>query len=182
MKTLASVFAGTSVDGFIARADHALDFLPEDGGGPHGFEEFFASVDVLVMGRNTYDKVLSFGAWPYEKKPVIVLSHRPIDMPSDANATVERMSGTPEQILTQLAARGCKHAYIDGGITVTQFLAAGCIQRIIVTQVPVLIGTGIPLFGALPADIKLKHVATRTYPSGLVQNEYLVHPRPESVT
>ena len=89
-------------------------------------------------------------------------------------AVVERMSGAPAEIVSQLAARGIRHIYVDGGITIQRFLQAGLIQRLIITRVPVLIGAGIPLFGALPRDIVLRHVATRQYPSGLVQSEYLV--------
>lgn len=167
----ASVFVGASVDGFIARADGGLDWLPADGGEPHGFEEFMASVDALVMGRNTFDVVLAFGGWFYGAKPVFVLSNRPLP-PAPAGAIVERITGAPADIVAALAARGVGHIYVDGGITIQQFLRAGLIQRLIVTRVPVLIGEGIPLFGPLPADVRLEHVATRSFPSGLVQTEY----------
>ena len=170
----ASVFIGISVDGFIARANGDLDFLPPGGGEEHGYQEFMASVDALVIGRNTFDKVLTFDEWPYGGKPVVVLSTRPIDSPADPEAVVERMEGSPQDIAARLAARGARHLYVDGGITIQRFLQAGLIQRLIITRVPVLIGSGIPLFGALPRDIALRHVATRQYSSGLVQSEYLV--------
>jgi dihydrofolate reductase len=170
----ASVFIGISVDGFIARVNGDLDFLPPGGGEEHGYQEFMASVDALVIGRNTFDKVLTFDQWPYGTKPVIVLSSRPIDSPADAEAVVERMEGSPQDIAARLASRGARHLYVDGGITIQRFLQAGLIQRLIITRVPVLIGSGIPLFGALPRDITLRHVATRQYQSGLVQSEYLV--------
>jgi dihydrofolate reductase len=166
---------GASVDGFIARPNHDLDFLPEDCE-PHGYDEFMASVDVIVIGRNTFEKVLSFGGWAYGKKRVVVLSSRPVDLAvvrdGDAERTVEQMGGAPADIVARLEASGARHAYIDGGITIQRFLYAGLIQRMIVTRVPVLIGQGIPLFGGLPHDVKLRHVATRTYASGLVQSEY----------
>jgi dihydrofolate reductase len=170
---IASVFIGTSVDGFIARPNDDLDFLPEGGGEPHGYTEFMATVDAIVIGRKTYEKVLTLGPWPYGSKRVVVLSGAPVDL-SAAGGAVEQMSGDPEQIVEQLAATGVKHAYIDGGITIQRFLRAGLIARLIVTRVPVLIGEGIPLFGALPHDVHLRHVATRAYPSGLVQSEYEV--------
>lgn len=174
MRPRASVFVGTSIDGFIARANHDLDFVPPGGGVEHGYEEFMKSVDALIIGRNTYDTVLTFDPWPYGSKPVIVLSTWPINRPAAKEALVERLSGSPHEILTQLGSRGWTHVYVDGGVTITRFLEAGLIQRLIITRVPVLIGTGIPLFGALPRDIKLQHVATRHYQSGLVQSEYHV--------
>jgi len=169
----ASVFVGTSLDGFIARSNGDLDFLPPGGGEEHGYAEFMASVDATVIGRNTYETVLAFPEWPYGSKPVIVLSTRPID-PAAPGAVVERMTGDPAEIAARLAARGVRHIYVDGGITIQRFLQAGLIQRLIITRVPVLIGTGIPLFGALPRDIRLRHVATHQYQSGLVKSEYTV--------
>jgi dihydrofolate reductase len=169
----ASVFVGTSLDGFIARTNGDLDFLPPGGGEPHGYEEFMATVDALVIGRKTFETVLGFDAWPYGEKPVFVLSTRPLPT-APAGAVVERMSGAPADIVSQLAGHGIRHVYVDGGITIQRFLQAGLIQRLIITRVPVLIGAGIPLFGAVPHDIALKHVATRQYASGLVQSEYEV--------
>jgi dihydrofolate reductase len=169
-----SVFIGTSVDGFIARPNGNLDFLPEGGGEPHGYNEFIASVDAIVIGRKTFEKVLSFEAWPYGDKRVVILSSRPLDLSAAAGGVVEQMAGAPAEIVSQLAVRGIHHLYIDGGITIQRFLRAGLIQRLIITRVPVLIGEGIPLFGTLPRDIRLRHVATRHYPSGLVQSEYEV--------
>ncbi len=169
-----SVFVGASVDGFIARRNDDLDFLPPGGGEPHGYDEFMASVDALVIGRKTFDKVLSFGTWPYGDKRVVVLSHRPLDLSAAVGGVVEQMAGPPAQIVSRLAATGARNLYVDGGITIQEFLRAGLIERLIITRVPVLIGDGVPLFGALPRDVRLHHVATRQYPSGLVQSEYEV--------
>ena len=169
----ASVFVGTSLDGFIARRNGEFDFLPPGGGEPHGYDEFMASVDALVIGRNTFDTVLAFPQWPYDK-PVFVLSTRALP-PPPRGAVVERLSGQPADVFGALAARGIEHIYVDGGITIQRFLEAGLIHRLIVTRVPVLIGSGIPLFGALSRDVVLTHVATRQYASGLVQSEYLVN-------
>ena len=169
----ASVFVGTSLDGFMARTNGALDFLPPGGGEPHGYDEFMATVDALVIGRNTFDTVLGFDPWPYGKKPVFVLSSRALP-PTPPGAVVEHLSGAPAAIVSLLATRGIQHIYVDGGITIQRFLQAGLIQRLILTRVPVLIGTGIPLFGPLQGDIMLKHIQTRQYQSGLVQSEYAV--------
>ena len=169
----ASVFIGTSLDGFIASSNGDLDFLPPGGGEPHGYHEFMATVDALVIGRKTFETVLSFDTWPYGEKPVFVLSTRALaSLP--AGAVVERMSGAPADIVSHLDARGIGHIYVDGGVTIQRFLRAGLIQRLTITRVPVLIGAGIPLFGALEHDIVVRHVATRQYASGLVQSEYVV--------
>jgi dihydrofolate reductase len=167
----ASVFVGTSLDGFIARPNGGFDFLDHGGNEPHGYDEFMATVDALVMGRHTYETVLAFNAWPYGSKPVFVLSTRPLP-PAPPGAVIEHMAGPPSDVVAQLAARGIQHAYIDGGNTIQRFLEAGLIQRLIITRVPVLIGEGIPLFGPLQRDLLLTHVATRHYSSGLVQSEY----------
>jgi dihydrofolate reductase len=167
-----SVFVGTSVDGFIARRNDDLDFLPEGGGEPHGYDEFIASVDAIVIGRRTFEKVLTFGTWPYGDKRVVVLSSRPVDLSAAAGGVVEQMAGPPAEIVSRLASSGAHDLYVDGGVTVQGFLRAGVVQRLIITRVPVLIGDGIPLFGSLPRDVRLRHVATRHYPSGLVQSEY----------
>ncbi|MGH9438705.1 MAG: dihydrofolate reductase family protein [Terriglobia bacterium] len=167
----ASVFVGTSLDGFIARGNGALDFLPRDGGEPHGYDEFMATVDALVIGRKTFETVLAFDAWPYGNKPVFVLSTRLL--PSvPPGAVVEQVSGAPAEIVSQLAARNIQHIYVDGGITIQRFLQAGLIQHLIITRVPVLIGAGVPLFGPLQGDVILKHIETRQYASGLVRSAY----------
>jgi dihydrofolate reductase len=169
----ASVFIGISVDGFMARPDGNLDFLPPGGGEPHGYDEFINSVDALVIGRKTFETVLGFDNWPYGKKPVFVLSTRSLS-PAPAGAVVEHLSGDPLEIVSRLEGRGIAHVYVDGGITIQRFLRAGLIQRLIITRVPVLIGDGIPLFGLLPHDVHLRHIATRHFPSGLVKSEYEV--------
>lgn len=170
---MVSVFVGASVDGFIARADGALDWLPGDDCEPHGYEEFIASVDAIVIGRKTFETVLAFEEWPYGSKRVVALSSRPLDL-SAAKGRIEQMGGSPGEIVSRLAASGAQHLYVDGGITIQGFLRAGLVQRLVVTRVPVLIGEGIPLFGSLPHDVRLRHVMTRHYASGLVQSEYHV--------
>lgn len=170
---IASVFVGISVDGFLARTGGELDFLPAEPE-PHGFTEFYQSIDTVVIGRRTFEFVLSVSDWFYGKKRVIVLSSQGIDMSSSHGKRVEHMAGDPAEIVARLAASGSQALYVDGGVTIQRFLRAGVIQRLILTRVPVLIGQGIPLFGSLPRDIPLRHVATRSYDSGLVQTEYQV--------
>jgi dihydrofolate reductase len=178
-----SVFCGTSVDGFIARLDDGLDFLDTPGGGPHGFTKFFNSVDVVVIGRRTFDVVRRIGHFGlYGRKQVVVLSNGKIDLSSIKEAKLKQMSGTPEQIVAELEKRGFKHAYVDGGITIQKFLAAGLVDSITVTRVPVLIGEGIPLFGPVTKDIPLTHVKTKAVGGGLVQSVYEVAPKTGAAT
>ena len=169
----ASVFIGMSVDGFIARANGAYDFLPADGGEPHGYVEFMDTVDAIVMGRKTFETVMAFPSWPYAK-PVVVLTSKPDKLTPPTGVDCEIINATPHEVVGRLSDRGVTHIYVDGGVTVQRFLNAGLIQRMIITRVPVLVGEGIPLFGPVSNDITLEHVATRTYRSGLVQSEYQV--------
>jgi dihydrofolate reductase len=169
-----SVFVGTSLDGFIARSNGDLDWLPAGGGEPHGYNEFIATVDTIVIGRKSFEKVLTLEPWPYGDKRVVVLSSRPVDLAGAGGGVVEQMAGPPAEIVSRLAATGAHHLYVDGGITIQRFLQAGLIDRLIITRVPVLIGDGIPLFGTLQRDIRLRHVVTQQYPSGLVKSEYAV--------
>ena len=172
-----AVFVGVSLDGFIARSNGDLDWLMGEGGGDsaeYGYNEFIAGIDAIVMGRRTFEKVLALDKWYYGKKRVIVLSKRFLDLSvaQDRGGVVELMAGAPAEIVSKLAASGARRLYVDGGITIQEFLRAGLIQRLIISRLPVLIGEGIPLFGSLPHDVRLSHIATRTYPGGMVQSEY----------
>jgi dihydrofolate reductase len=169
----ASVFIATSLDGYIARLDGGLDWLPPDGE-PHGYDEFMATVDAIVIGRKTLETVLAFDGWPYGEKPVVVLSTTMRELKVPQGAVCDLMCGAPEEIVARLTQRGFHHLYVDGGVTIQGFLRAGLIQRLIITRIPVLLGSGFPLFGYLSKDVWLKHVATRWYPSGMVQSEYEV--------
>lgn len=180
MKT--SVFVGVSVDGFLARPNGKLDFLDAAGSESHGYEEFIATVDTIVMGRKTFEIVMGFETWPYGERRVVILSSQPIDLSaaSARGGRVDRMSGPPANIVSRLSAEGARHVYVDGGITIQDFLRAGLIQRLVINRVPVLIGSGIPLFGALPQDVSLRHVATKAFRGGLVQSEYEVIARADA--
>jgi dihydrofolate reductase len=135
-------------------------------------------VDAIAIGRHTVETVLTFNSWPYGTKPVVVLSTRPAGLRAPEGAVCDMMAGTPAEVVARLGARGFEHLYVDGGVTVQGFLEAGLIRRLIITRIPVLLGRGIPLFGPLSRDVLLEHVRTRSYPSGLVQSEYLVAPPP----
>ena len=181
-----SVFCGVSLDGFIARKNDAFDFLEGPpgkkkprGGDDHGYGAFIKDIDAIVLGRNTFEVVLGFGKWFYGDKKVVVLSRRKVDLTKARamGANIEWMRGEPKAIVAALAKRGYRRLYIDGGATIQRFLKAGLIDRLIVSRLPVLIGQGIPLFGPLPKDLWLKHVATRTFPGGMVQSEYITRLR-----
>jgi dihydrofolate reductase len=105
----ASVFVGISVDGFMARPNGDIDWLPAGGGEPHGYHEFMASVDAIVLGRKSFEKVLTLGPWVYGGKRVVVLSTRPLDLSAAKGGVVEQMSGPPAEIVAQLAASGAHH-------------------------------------------------------------------------
>ena len=171
------VFIAASLDGFIARPDGAIDWLmkqPVDGE-DYGYDAFMASVDGLVMGRGSYETVLSFETWPYEK-PVVVLarSMTDSDVPAHLLGRVSITDASPSRVMDDLAARGWKHAYIDGGLVVQSFLREGLISDITLTHVPILLGSGRPLFGALETDIDLMHLGTTAYASGMVHSKYEV--------
>ncbi len=169
-----SVFVGVSLDGFLARLNGAFDFLDAGGNVDHGYNEFIATIDAIVIGRNTFDVVHPMKPWPYGKRRVVVLSHRPVDLSEIAGANVEQMTGSPNEIVSRLSASGINHVYLDGGVTIQEFLRAGLVNRLTVSRVPVLIGEGIPLFGTVPHDIHLHHISTTQYETGLVKSEYEV--------
>ena len=176
-----SVYIATSLDGFIARPDGSLDWLPTgQEGQDYGYADFWASVDALVMGRGTFEKVLSFAEWPYGEKPVYVLSHRPLELPPGLPGRVQVLSGTPQGVIGAIlgsplpGGRKVGHIYLDGGKTIQGFLREGLVDELTITRVPVLLGSGIPLFGALEGDMRLVHLETRSYPDGLVQSRYAV--------
>lgn len=178
----ASVYIATTLDGFIARENGELDWLPgSDGEVPsnsvnedYGFHAFMDSIDVLVMGRNTYELVISMGQWPYGNKRVIVLSHTLRKLADRVPDTVELKAIAPDDLYNELKNSGVKHLYIDGGKTIQGFLNAGLIDDLIITRVPVLIGKGVSLFGVLNNDIRLKHIDTQSYKNGFVQSKYEV--------
>lgn len=170
-----SVYVAASVDGFIARIGGGiewLNFFNDVSGGQYGFKSFFDSVDYLVMGRNTYDVVSAFPEWPYDHKPVIVLSSKYSEQFTRITEHCEGTSSSPTAIISELEKRGAKHLYIDGGKTIQSFLTEGLINEITITSIPVLLGEGIPLFGHNDKDINLTHLDTQIFPDGLVQSKY----------
>ena len=174
-----SVYIAVSVDGFIAKSDGDVEWLnnPDfalEEGADLGYSAFIKSVDVLVMGRKSYEKVLSFGIWPYDSTPVVVLSSQEVNIPEHLSDKVRVMNTPPDDVVALLASEGAQHFYIDGGVTIQGFLRAGLIDEITITTIPILLGNGIPLFGSLVDDVSLRHLETNSYESGLVQSRYSV--------
>ncbi len=172
-----SAFVATSIDGYIAREDGNLDWLDkysDISADDTSYREFVSTIDVIVMGRNTFDKVLTFGFWPYEGTPVKVLSSTMTSLPEDLADKVEIVSCTPKELLILLDDQSFRHAYIDGGKTIQSFLADGALDELTITRIPVLLGKGISLFGPLDHDIPLKLVKSKNLPWGFVQSHYKV--------
>jgi dihydrofolate reductase len=165
-----SVFIATSLDGFIARQDGTLDFLSivEQPGEDYGFAEFFGSVDALVIGRNTYETALGFPEWPYAGKRCFVLTHR--ETPSQHGE--QFFAGAAAGLVDQLAVGGAQRLYVDGGAVIREFLQADLIDDLTLSIVPVLLGSGIRLFGGEVPEQRLTLESSRSYPAGLVQLRY----------
>jgi len=175
-----SVYIATSLDGYIARADGSLDWLEHDSGGDdYGFAAFMNGIDTIVMGRNTFEQVLTFGQWPYGERRFVVLSRTKtsFDVPDFVTARIEVSSEKPRDLLDSLEQRGACHVYVDGGGIIQAFVADGLIDEITISRIPVLLGGGIGLFGPRNSDVQLEHVVTRAFPSGVVQSTYRINDR-----
>ncbi|MGI9292772.1 MAG: dihydrofolate reductase family protein [Pseudomonadales bacterium] len=175
--TTGHVYIAASLDGFIARRNGDLDWLMKQPakGEDYGYDEFMDSVDGLIMGRGSFEKVLTFDDWPYTKTVVVMsqsLSAR--DLRKDLVGKVRIVSATPKQLMQTLFEEGWQRAYVDGGQIIQAFLRDGLIRDITLTRIPILLGDGIPLFGPLDRDIDLKHLETKAYSSGLVHSKYEV--------
>lgn len=172
------VFIATSLDGFIAREDGTIDWLlalhaRAPAGEDFGYAAFVRDIDVLVMGRHSYETALGFDAWPYGATPVHVLSSRPLAARPAGVTTLTSSAEAPAALVERLGAAGARRLYLDGGETIRRFLAAGLVDELTVTQVPVLLGRGRPLFGGpLPHDVVLEHLGTTAWDCGFVQSRY----------
>jgi dihydrofolate reductase len=181
MKRISSVYVAVSLDGYIARKNGAIDWLNEAStvvpeGEDCGFLSFMNSVDLLVMGRRTFETVLSFdGEWPYGDTPVLVLSRSEVYIPRHVSQTVAWSNESPAELASRMEKEGARRLYIDGGATIHRFLREGLIKDIIITVIPVAIGGGIPLFGELEKDIQFRHIETEVFDFGFVQSTYEVN-------
>ncbi|MFW9793475.1 MAG: dihydrofolate reductase family protein [Candidatus Thorarchaeota archaeon] len=168
------VYIATSLDGFIATADGGLDWLdeiPNPEKNDFGYAEFMRGIDAIVMGRKTFEKVLTFSFWPYDK-PVYVTSKSKIVIPKEFEDKVEIITGNPRKLVDHLKTKGHQNLYIDGGVTIQGFLEEDLIDEMIITRVPVLLGNGIPLFGTLTRKLHFKHEKTEVFNEMLVKSVY----------
>jgi dihydrofolate reductase len=175
------VYIAASIDGYIAAVDGGvgwLDDIPHPDASAYGFESFMDGVDALVMGRHTFEKVLSFGQWPYEK-PVFVVSSQLREVPEQLRHEVEIISGASPDLVESLNGRGYRNLYIDGGQLITGFLGEDLIDEMIISTIPVLLGSGIPLFGHFATRLHFTLLETKSYSNSLIMNHYQ-RTRPET--
>lgn len=168
------VYIATSLDGYITDRNDNLDWLnivPMNEETTNEFFKFMDSIDALVMGRNTFQKVLSFNQWPYNKK-VFVLSNTLQSIPKGYEDKAELINAKPSKIVDDLNIKGYKNLYIDGGKTIQSFLEEDLIDEITITTVPILLGGGCSLFSSLKKHIKFELVETKVLSSVAVQTRY----------
>ncbi|MEH6578630.1 MAG: dihydrofolate reductase family protein [Amphritea sp.] len=169
------VYIATSLDGYIADKDGGLDWLhsiPNPDNLDLGWADFMGQIDALVMGRNTFETVCGFDVqWPYPK-PVFVLSNSMTSIPEAYSDKAEIVSGPLLQVVDSLNAKGFTNLYIDGGNTIQSFLQADLIDEMIITQIPILLGGGVPLFSALSKPITFEFVSTKVQLDAMVQTHY----------
>jgi len=171
LKTI--VYIGTSLDGFIARKNGDIDWLTQfaNDDAIRAYDEFMSRVDVIVIGRGTFEKVLTFPSWPYEKK-VFVLSKSIKQVPDVVKDKIAVLSMEPKELLNYLSDKNFSAVYVDGGKVIQNFLKEDLIDELIISKAPVLIGNGIPLFDDLNSDLKFKHTHTQVSSNGLVRSYY----------
>ena len=167
-------YVAASLDGYIAKPDGDVSWLEELNIPPEeaGYEEFFSTVDALVMGRGTYDIIYAFGAWPYGEKPVWVCSNSVIKELKGANLQRET---SLEDAISSARKLGVKHLWlVGGGKLAASFLRLSLVTDISVALMPIVLGEGIPLFGSLSQSIRLRQVACESHKSGFTQIEYKI--------
>lgn len=171
MKT--SAYIGTSLDGFIAKTDGNIDWLTQfaNTDAIHAYEEFMKGIDAIVVGKGTFEKILTFPSWPYEKK-AFVLSSSLQKLPDMLKHKATLLSLNPKELLSYLSGIGFSNIYVDGGQVIQSFLKEDLVDELIISKVPLLIGKGIPLFGYLSADLNFKHIRTEIQTNGLVRSYY----------
>ena len=168
------VYIATSLDGYIARKDGNIDWLmeiPNPDNSDYGFSTFMKRIDGIIMGRKTFEVVLDFGGWPYSK-PVYILSNSMTNIPEDLKERAKIVKGELKEIIGALNKKGFKNLYIDGGKTIQSFLNENLIDELIITRIPIILGSGIPLFDKMDIEIRFEHIQTEIYKNGLIKSRY----------
>lgn len=168
------VFIAESLDGFIAKKDGNIDWLleiPNPGGSDYGYNDFIKNIDAVVLGRVTFEKVLSFGGWHYSK-PVFVLSNTLKSVGKNLENKAAVIKGDLKSVTKELHSKNYINLYIDGGITIQNFLKEDLIDEMTITRIPIILGGGIPLFGELKNELRFEHVKTEVLNNALVQSRY----------
>ncbi len=169
------VFMGMSLDGYVADKNNSVEWLnayPQEDGPESHFSLFMDNMDAIIMGRNTFETVHSFGVWPYTK-PVIVLSKSLESLPQGYEGKASLSKEDVKDVLLSAFRKGYKELYIDGGAVVRSFLALDLIDSMTLTQVPLLLGGGVSLFGDMDATMKFTHIHTQVLDGGLVLSGYM---------
>jgi len=168
-----TVYIGTSLDGFIAEKNRTIDWLTEFESAEIGdsYKEFIRTIDAIVIGRRTFETVIAFPSWPYTTK-VFLLSKTIKQVPDALREKVTLLSMEPKEILRYLSSQGYSHIYVDGGNVIQGFLREDCIDELIITRVPLMLGSGVPLFGVLDRELRFQHITTTAYSNGLVKSRY----------
>lgn len=169
------IYIATSLDGFIAASDGSIDWLyeiPNPEQSDYGYAELMSGIDAVVMGRNTFDKVLTFGEWVYDK-PVFVLSNTLKQIPEEIIGKAEIINGNVKDLVKKLNRLGYKNLYVDGGGAIQSFLKEDLIDEMIITRIPIILGSGFPLFKHIDKRLKFKHQKTEIYNNTLVKSHYI---------
>jgi dihydrofolate reductase len=148
-----------------------LNEIPNPGQSDYGFTKFMSGIDALIMGRNTFVQVLSFGSWPYDK-PVFVLSNTLTKIPEPYTDKAEIIKGNLKELIKRLNDKGYRDLYIDGGKTIQSFLEEDLIDEMVITRVPVMLGDGISLFGRLTQSLNFTHIKTEVFNDSLIMSHY----------
>jgi dihydrofolate reductase len=176
-----SAFIGISLDGFIAREDGSIEWLDDahkkvNSDEDFGFKSFLASIDLIIMGRKTFEQVMTFDNWQYNNTKIIVLTSKNIEIPEKLKQTVTTCNTTsPKQLIKELSDQSINHIYIDGGTVIQDFLSAGLVDEITVTIVPIIIGKGKSFSGLLSKDLSLEHLKSTVFNFGFVQVKYKIN-------